>query len=109
MQQRKNFNFGENLRNILIERSLTQKAFALKMNVGYSTLNAWVRNVAFPPLDDIILICNTLECGLSDLLGIEDEEGQHISEKEKRILTEFRMLSKEKQHDLLTIIEILKK
>ncbi len=70
--------FGEKLKEILIEKDLTQKAAAEKLGVSQKAISKWINLQAEPTESNIRNTAKIFEVSTDYLLGLEDEYGTKI-------------------------------
>lgn len=56
------------IKEILIEKGITQTWLARKMKKSFNTVNEYSRNVRQPSLEDLYKIANILDVNVKDLL-----------------------------------------
>lgn len=88
------YDLGSRLKNIRIQRGLTQKDLATKINKSISAISSYESNVQIPPVDVLVSIAFVLNISLDYLVGMD----QSISYSTRNLTTEQR-----------TIIELLYK
>ena len=64
--------FGEILKELRIEKGLTQKALAQQISVSVPTLSHWECNYQEPSFKDLIMLCKYFEVSADYLLGLSD-------------------------------------
>lgn len=62
---------SENLKNELLWQGITQKDFAIALNVPPTTVNSWIKGRNNPTLKQFVQICYVLRVSADELLGIE--------------------------------------
>ncbi|MCI8326100.1 MAG: helix-turn-helix transcriptional regulator [Clostridia bacterium] len=70
--------FGEKLKEILIEKELTQKAAAEKLGVSQKAISKWINKQAEPTESNIRNTAKIFDVSADFLLGLEDEYGIKI-------------------------------
>ena len=63
--------FHTRLPEVLKEKGYSQYAFIKKSGLSWSVLHGWLTGKTLPSLDNILKICNTVECSVDFLLGRE--------------------------------------
>ena len=63
-------NFGENLKELILDKNLTTKTFAEEIGIDRSVIYKYMRNETFPTLEHLIIICNYFECSADFILGL---------------------------------------
>ncbi|MBQ4650281.1 MAG: helix-turn-helix transcriptional regulator [Firmicutes bacterium] len=69
-------NFRENLTKLRLERHITQKELAEKMNVSLDTVVQWENGNTEPPIKDLVAISDVLGVSVDFLLGKETEDSK---------------------------------
>lgn len=87
--------FGDILRDLLEEKSITQKQMAEDLNIAASTLGNYIRNLRQPDFDTIKRIANYFSVTTDFLLDYHPQTT--ISPLENDLLRIFRTLSPEHQ------------
>ncbi|MDE6211519.1 MAG: helix-turn-helix domain-containing protein, partial [Clostridia bacterium] len=64
--------FGERLKELAIERNLTQKQIALMLNVSQKAVSKWIRNQSEPTETNIRNAAIAFDVSTDFLLGLED-------------------------------------
>lgn len=67
--------FGERIKQIRIEKNLTQIELGKILNVRNTTISAWEQDIAEPPYETLKKICIIFDVTSDYLLGLEDEDG----------------------------------
>ena len=65
----KNNVFGKRLKELRLEKGLTQKALAVELSVTVPTLSHWECNYQEPSFKDLLRICDFFEVSADYLLG----------------------------------------
>ena len=89
-------NFSKNLRELRAKNNITQEALAEKIGVSRQMINRYESGENYPEMDKAILLAQSLNCRLDDLVNLRDAatnapllSGQNITVKlEKPQLTE---------------------
>ena len=66
-------NFGEKIKELRVERNLTQKQLAEKIGQGQSTIVYWEKNQQEPTISSLKKLCELFEVSADYLLGLTDE------------------------------------
>lgn len=69
-----NTNDIKTLKNLLLEKQITQEALARKLDVSNNSVNAWVTGRSIPRFDNVCQMANELEVSLKTLaksLGLD--------------------------------------
>ena len=64
--------FSERLKELRIEKQLSQKELAEKISTGQSSISAWERGEREPLAHQLIDLSFALNCSVDYLLGISD-------------------------------------
>lgn len=67
--------YGKRLKELRIEKGLTQKELAKKINTTQSTIGKYEREELQPNVEIIIQICKLFNISSDYLIGLEDETG----------------------------------
>lgn len=65
--------FGEKLKELRIEKGLTQKEVAQALSISIPTLSHWECNYQEPSFNDLKTLCRFFKVSSDYLLGLEDE------------------------------------
>ena len=60
--------FGRNLKSLLKERGMSQRALAETLKMGTMTVWKWCNGQWLPSLDNFAILCKTLNVSADDLL-----------------------------------------
>lgn len=72
--------FGQRLRELRLERGLTQLQLATLPSTTQGTIGKYEREELQPNINMIIEICKVLEISSDYLLGLEDDTGTKINQ-----------------------------
>ena len=108
---------SEKIFELIKERGMTQKDFALKTGISQSSISDWKRKKTNPVSEKILIICETLNVTPYELLGGTDGEGKRSNrsdvillnkESEEGILVqEFLSMDSERRGRLLGYMKAL--
>lgn len=87
--------FGDNLRNLIEERDMTQKELATELNIAPSTIGSYVQNTREPDFATLKLFATYFDVSVDYLLDYSSGETQ--SHQENEMLRIFRSLSSEQR------------
>ena len=87
--------FGDNLRNLIEEREITQKELALHLNIAPSTVSSYVQNTREPDFATLKSIAKYFEVSIDYLLNFESDN--ITTRQESELLRIFRSLSNEQK------------
>ena len=88
--------FGNNLRNLIDERNLTQKELAILLNIAPSTLGGYIQNTREPDFSTLKTIAGYFDVSIDYLLDYPFDKRTTFTEKE--MLRIFRSLTSEQQY-----------
>lgn len=63
------FSFAENLKALRHKKGLTQEVLAIKLNVTRQTISKWEKGISVPDAEMLVLLAESLEVSISQLLG----------------------------------------
>lgn len=86
--------FGDRLKNIRIERKITQQGFADLVGVSVVTVRNWERNTKKPAMDALLSIARVLQISIDSLLDFSPQENDSValSPIERSLVLDFRSL-----------------
>lgn len=100
--------FGERLKETLEQRDITQKSFAVKLNVSESAISDYVNNRRLPNLLLIVDFAKELDVSIDYLLDYHpDPNSVALSPAETELIRVLRTLPKDKLDALVSLIETL--
>ena len=67
--------FSIRLKELRIEKGLTQKELAVAVNTTDDSIFSWEKGRSQPPIETIRSLCRVLDSSADYLLGLEDETG----------------------------------
>ena len=88
-------NFGNKLRSLIEERSITQKKVAKDLNIAPSTMGGYVQGSSEPDFDTLRKLSEYFDVSADYLLGIPTEKSNSLTEDE--LLRVFRSMTAEQQ------------
>lgn len=62
-------NFGKNIKQIRLERNVSQTELCIKLGIDRSTLSSWERSIKTPSLKTVIMLADCYGCSLDELVG----------------------------------------
>ena len=98
------------LKDLRIEKNLTQEKLASNFGLTYSNIGEWERGKSEPSIEMIIKLADFFKCTVDYLLGREDDFGNvtvvdterdSLSYLEKRLLTAFAKLDVDEKDKLI--------
>lgn len=112
--------FGSKLKELRIEKGITQKTMAESLNISIPTLSHWECNYQEPAFKDLIMLSQYFNVTLEELFGLDENgtldtsptvgtmhEGATLTEKEKALLKAFKNLLPETQDFVLRTAQSL--
>jgi transcriptional regulator with XRE-family HTH domain len=94
--------FWERLKNLIKDKDLTQEWIARKIHVPIGTFKNWLTRETYPNARQIVEIARLLDTSAEYL--VTGTERGNLTENERRLVAEFRLLSKcEQEHIAVTI------
>ena len=97
-----NLKLGENIRNLRLQHKLTQEQLADRLGVSYQSISRWENGVTYPDIEFLPAIARHFSVTTDYLLG-QDDIG-----KKKRIRKQIQSISKMREGDKDTIIDIIR-
>lgn len=67
--------FGNRIKELRIEKNLTQKELAKILNIRNTTISAWEKDIAEPPFETLVYFCKLFNVSADYLLGLENDDG----------------------------------
>ena len=96
--------FMERLKELRLEKELTQRALAKVLNVSPNCICEWEKGRSEPSIESLKILASCLECTIDYLLGFSDDIGsvsmarhtvnQSLNDEEVELLRTMRTLSK---------------
>lgn len=83
------YDLGSRLRALRLQRGLTQKALARKINKSISAVSSYESNAQMPPLDVLESLSRVLNVSLDYLVGMERDNSysaKNLSDSQKEII-----------------------
>lgn len=84
--------FGDKLRELRLEKHMTQKELANKIGLVKGTISAYEQGKKYPSVDVLIKLCSTLHTSADYLLGLSDEMKLMKSNLTDEQMSTFRKL-----------------
>lgn len=98
--------FGDRLAELLDEKEISQKDFAMQLNIAPTTLNGYIKNKRQPDFELVIRIASTLKVSTDYLLDCQPNDTIHLSAKEYRLIKNLRRLDKSDRDIFYNFTEI---
>ena len=96
--------FGDNLRNLRKSKKLSQEELSEKVGVSRQSVSKWESGVAYPEMNNILILCKIFNCKINDLLSEKIEDFNSFDEEVKMNVVKFES---EKQKKVKTLTKIL--
>ncbi len=87
--------FGDNLRNLIEEKNMTQKELAVQLNLAPSTVGSYVQNTREPDFATLKMIAKIFDVSIDYLLDYSVDKV--FTRKENEMLRVFRSLNSEQK------------
>lgn len=93
--------FGEKLKDLRLEKKLTQKELARMLSITIPTLSHWECDYQEPSIKDLIQLCAFFNVESDYLIGLSDnfenitiktEKSADLSDDELKIIKQYRLL-----------------
>ena len=103
--------FGKRLKQVLIERGMTQTQLATELSTSDKTISSYVYGKANPPLAVLVSISKILDISSDFLLGLSNElksleDGNNPVDEDLLVIRKsYTSLSEAKKEALLKLIE----
>lgn len=103
--------FAERLKQIRMERKLTQTRIAELLGVSIRVYHRWENGDATPHLDTLVKIAEVLKVSADELLGIEElrDESRIHNHELHRLYSQVDSLSDDAQQALIVVLDGLVK
>ena len=109
---------SEKIFELIKERGMTQKEFALRTGISQSSISDWKRKKTNPVSEKILIICETLNVTPYELLGGTDGEGKRSNRaevilvdkesEEGKLIIEYMSLDQESRGRILGYMKALR-
>ena len=96
--------FGDNLRNLRKSKKLSQEELSERVGVSRQSVSKWESGVAYPEMNNILILCKIFNCKINDLLSEKIEDFNSFDEEVKMNVVKFET---EKQKKMKTLTKIL--
>lgn len=70
--------FGDNIKNLRIERNLTQKDLAGKLNLSRPTIGRYETDERFPDKETIIKLAELFDVSIDEMFGRKNSKSNHV-------------------------------
>lgn len=67
-------NIGEKIKQKRKEKNMTQQELAQKLNITDKAVSKWERNLSYPDISIIPLLCEILDMDTNDFLGLKEKK-----------------------------------
>lgn len=81
--------FKNQLRNLLIEKNISQKEIAQKLGLSIAEVNHWVTGRREIKVSDVLPICEVLGISPNRFFGLDED----ISEQDRQLLQAFKAMA----------------
>ena len=92
---------GASIKRLLAQRDITQKEFAVNLNIPYTTLNGYLRDTYEPDIEMVKRIATTLGVSIDLLLDNETPQSIRLDKQEFGLIQNFRELTAQQQELIL--------
>lgn len=101
----KTIKFKENLKQLLLEKNMTQKELSSRTGIPTSSIASWFgKRSSYPSIENANLIADELDCSVDYLIGRESDDGiiiinkdESLTASEQSILNIFNQLTTRRQ------------
>jgi transcriptional regulator with XRE-family HTH domain len=100
-------NFWERLKDAIKDKDLTQERIAAKIHVPIGTFKNWLTRRTYPNAKQIVEIGRLLDKSAEYL--VTGTEREKLAAEERRLVSDFRALSKCEREHIICMIEAWKK
>lgn len=98
--------FGERLLELLEEKDISQKDFALTLNIAPTTLNGYIKNRSQPDFELVKNIAEILNISTDFLLDSSGGSSLNLTAKELSLICKLRTLSQEQQQIIYDLVSL---
>lgn len=96
---------SKNIKELRIEKGLTQAQFAEKIGVSQGAVYFWEKGINEPTAGYLVKMAQIFGISVDELLSYECEKEGGLSENEKKISRYFSLMSPAQQDIVLNIVE----
>lgn len=96
---------AENIKNARENANLRQVDVKEKTGINNKSLSNWEKGVAYPCLEDLIVLADLYGISIDSLIGHRVKEQKGLSLDEKTLIVHYRKLNDKGKTDLLSIAE----
>ena len=98
------------LYELRVEKNLSQRAIATKLNISQGTYNNWENSRTQPSIEQLIALSKLFNVSIDYIVGNSDECGivhaeKEISAEEYSLLKAFQQLTEEEKFYLIRFLE----
>lgn len=101
----KSFNTGERIRELRIEKGLSQEQLALRADITTTYLGLVERNAKNPTIKVIEQLCDSLNVSLAEFFSTATETSQSLDSVSMQIVSQFSNRTEEEKQMILQIIK----
>lgn len=101
--------FGDNLRNLRKSKKLSQEELSEKVGVSRQSVSKWESSVAYPEMNNLLILCKIFNCKINDLLSEKIEDFNSFDEEVKMNIVKFESDKQKKMKTLSKILSLIGK
>lgn len=101
--------FGEKLSTLRKTKGWTQTKLGLAIGRSKQMISVWEKDIASPSIKDLIVIAQTFNCSLDEMLGLNPTEEIDVLEKNKREKSRYLRIIEELSEQILFLSKELNK
>lgn len=101
--------FGDNLRNLRKSKKLSQEELSERVGVSRQSVSKWESGVAYPEMNNILILCKIFNCKINDLLSEKIEDFNSFDEEVKMKVAKFETKKQKKMKTLTKILSLIGK
>ena len=98
--------FGEKLLEVLEEKEISQKEFALTLKIAPTTLNGYIKNRSQPDFELVKKMAESLNISTDFLLDSHGGSSISLTAKELSLICRLRSLSEEQQKIIYRLVAL---
>lgn len=104
--------FAQRLKELIIEKNLTQKQLANETKIPTTSINNWINGKVEPNSKQLIVLANFFRCTTDMLLGRENDYGlveikNELTPFQKKLIAVMNKLTTEDQYQVLGFAQAL--
>lgn len=101
--------FGDNLRNLRKSKKLSQEELSERVGVSRQSVSKWESGVAYPEMNNLLILCKIFNCKINDLLSEKIEDFNSFDEEVKMNVVKFESVKQNKMKTLTKILSLIGK